>query len=152
MILADDVWGDDELPVGMRLEIFDEDFFIGRPRRAGYEHLPLAFLDELLDDGQLAGLLLDLQDAVEAGVARDADVGQPDGGQQLAALLVLHEEVGEALQDAAILTSIPSEEHLSVAEDARHAVGGHAAMLQDVEVVVPELILDEEGHLGPYEP
>ena len=59
--------------------------------------------------------------------------------------------MGEAVEHAAILPTIPAEEDLPLAEDAAHAIDGHAPVFQDVQVVVPELVLDEEGHLGPYD-
>ena len=110
----------------------------------------MGLVGEALYDGQLLGLLLDLQHAVEAGIASHGDVGQTNLGQKRLAQLVLHIEVGEAFQHSSILVSVPAEEHLVFAEDARHAIDRHVAMLQDMQVVVPELVLDEESHLRAY--
>ena len=52
----------------------------------------------------------------------------------------------KAVQHATILTAIPLEEHLIGTEDARHAIDRHATMLQDMQVIIPELILDKESH------
>jgi len=89
-----------------------------------------------------------VEDAVEAGVADDGDVGDADLRQQLAALVVLHVEMGEAPEHVGILTTVPAEEDLVGSEDAGDAIDGDAAMAQDVQVVVPELVLDEERHDG----
>ena len=66
--------------------------------------------------------------------------------QQLSALLVLYEELSNAMQHLAILLAVPAEEYLILTEYARHAIYWHSTMLQNVEVVVPELLLDEERH------
>ena len=99
---------------------------------------------------QLLGGIANLEHAVEAGVADDVDLSDAELCEELAALLVLNEKTREALQYARVLAPIPAEEHLLGAEDAADAVDGHLAMLQDVQVVVPELILDEECHDGPH--
>ena len=66
--------------------------------------------------------------------------------QQLSALLVLYEELSNATQHLAILLAVPAEEYLILTEYARHAIYWHSTMLQNVEVVVPELVLNEECH------
>ena len=106
----------------------------------------VGILDEGFHQGQLFAGLLDLQHSVEACVAHHFYVLDAQRSEQQLALLVLHEEGGEARQHLGIVAAVPLEEHLVLAEDARHAVGGHATVLQHVEVVVPEFILDEEGH------
>ena len=58
--------------------------------------------------------------------------------------------MGEAVEHAAILPSVPAEEHLVGPEDGADAVGGYASVFEYVQVVVPELVLDEERHLGTY--
>ena len=102
--------------------------------------------NKLLHNRQLLGCLLDLQDTVEAGVAHHRHIGDADLRQQLLRYLVLHEEMGEAVEHTAILTAIPLEEHLIGTEDARHTIHGHPTVLEDMQVVVPELVLDEERH------
>ena len=145
MVLADHVRGYDEFPVAVAVEVRYEDFLIGLPRASGTEHAARIGA-EGLHDGQLLAGLLDLQHAVEAGVAHHPHVLDAQGAKQQLALLVLHKEGGEARQHLGIAPSVPLEEHLVPAEDARHAVGGHTAVLQHMQVVVPELILDEERH------
>ena len=88
--------------------------------------------------------------AVEAGVACDIDVVDADGGEELFALLVLHEEVGEALEHMSVGSAVPAEEDLVGTEDAADAIDRHATMAQDVNIVVPELVFDEECHGGAH--
>ena len=52
----------------------------------------------------------------------------------------------KALQHRGILTAIPLEEHLIRAENARHTIDRHMTVFQNMQVVIPELVLDEEGH------
>ena len=130
----------------MLVEPRDEYLFIGLPRRARNEALGIAL--ELLYERQLPSRLFNLQHAVETGVAHHGHVMDANGVQQFTADVVLHIEPGEALQHVGILTTIPAEEHLSGTEDAADAVDGNAPVLQDVQVVVPELVLDEERHHG----
>ena len=70
--------------------------------------------------------------------------------KQPLALLILYKEMGETVQHARIAAPVPFEEYLSGAEDARHAVERHVTVLEHVEVVGPELILDEDGHHGTH--
>ena len=122
----------------------NKNFFIGLPTATSNEALAIAL--ELLNDRQLLGGLLDLQHTVEAGIANDGDIIDAYRRQQLATHLVLYEEVGETLQHTTVLPTIPSEEHLTRTEDAADAVNGYTTMAQNMQVVVPELVLDEEGH------
>ena len=80
VILADDMGGNDQLPLRMLLKITDENIFIGGPRRTSNKHLG-SLADKLLYYRQLLRLLLNLQHAVEAGIAHhghlsDAYLGQ----------------------------------------------------------------------------
>ena len=45
-----------------------------------------------------------------------------------------------------VLATIPAEEHLTWTEDAADTIDGNATMAQDVQIVVPELVLNEERH------
>ena len=54
--------------------------------------------------------------------------------------------MGETVQHPAILATIPFEEHLVWTEDARHRIDRHPTMFQDMQIIIPELILDEESH------
>ena len=54
--------------------------------------------------------------------------------------------MGEAVEHTAILTAIPLEEHLIRTEDARYTIHGHSTVLENMHVVIPELVLDEESH------
>ena len=86
--------------------------------------------------------------AVETGVTDDRDVRDADSTQQFLADLVLYEEMGETLQHVTVLTSVPAEEYLSRTEDAADAIDGYTTVFQDMQVVIPELVLDEERHHG----
>ena len=56
--------------------------------------------------------------------------------------------MGKAVEHTTILTSVPTEEDLVRTENAGHAIDGYAAVFQDMQVVIPELVLDEERHHG----
>ena len=144
MILADDMRGDDQLPFWMLVEILNEDLLVRRPRRTGDKHFRTLLTNKLFHDGQLLCGLLNLEHTVEARVANHRHTVDAYASQQLLALFVLHEEVREAVQHPSVLTTVPLEEHLIRTEDARHAIHRHTSMLEDMEIVVPELILDEE--------
>ena len=150
MVFGDDMGCYDKLPLRVLVEIANEDILIGRPRRTSYKHL-MAF-GKLLDNRQLLRLLLNLEHTVEAGVTRYRDIRDANFGQQLAADLVLHKEMGEAVEHTAILAAIPLEEHLVGTEDTADAIDRHVPVLQNVQVVIPELVLDEERHHGTDSP
>ena len=105
---------------------------------------------ELFYYRQLFAGLLDLKNAVETRVSDNINIGNSQLSQQCFALHVLHKEMCEAFQYAAILPAIPLEKYLIGTENAAYAVGGNTTMLQDMEVVVPEFIFDEESHHGFY--
>ena len=141
--------GNDEFPFGMPVEETDEDVLVGRPTAASHKHLVL--LTESLDKRQMLGLLLDLQHTVKTGVARDVHIGDAQLRQQLAAGFILHEETSETPEHITVTAAIPAEEHLVGAEDAAHAIHWHSAAFQDVQIVPPELIFDEEGPAGMHQ-
>ena len=149
VLLANDVWCDDELPLRMLVEIADENIFVRRPATACDKDFGRV-TNEGLYDRQLLRLLLYLKHTVEARIASNSNAADANLSQQLAALLVLHEEVGEAVEHTAVLASVPAEEDLIRTEDTRHTVDRHVAVLEDVEVVIPELVLDEERHHRTY--
>ena len=150
MVFAYHMRGDDDAPVLVIVEIADEDILVWRPAASGNEHL--IALGEGIHDRHLllACALLYLQHAVEARVAGNLHIRYAECGEQFTALLVLHEEPGDAVQHAAIAVAIPAEEHLLRAEDAAHAVYGDVVFLHVCHIVPPELILDEERHLRVY--
>ena len=94
----------------------------------------------------MLGSLFNLQHTVEAGIAHHGSIGDTNLGQEFLADLVLHKEMSEAIKHATILAAIPLKEHLLGTEDARHAIDRYTTMLQDVQVVVPELVFDKESH------
>ncbi len=95
-------------------------------------------------------MFLYLKYAVEACVAGDGHVVDAYTSEQLLALLVLYVEVGEAVQYFRVAPPVPLEEYLVVPEYAAHAVHRYFAVLQYVQIVVPELVFDEESHHRPY--
>ena len=103
----------------------------------------MRFLGELLHDGQLLRGLLDLEHTVETRITHHGDILDTDLQKQLFREFVLYEEMREAVQNATILSTIPLEEHLILTEDARHAIHRHIPVLQDMQVVIPELVFDE---------
>ena len=54
--------------------------------------------------------------------------------------------MSEAIKHTAVLTTVPLKEHLIRTEDTRHTIDRYTTMLQDVQVVVPELVFDKESH------
>ena len=151
MLLGDNMGSDDKFPFRMGIEEADEDVLVGRPTAAGHEHLR-GIAHEGLYQRQPLGGLLDGEHTVETGIAHYVHRVDMDGTEQLAALLVLHEETGDAAQDIAIAHAIPLEKHLARAENAAHAISGHTLLAQEVEVIIPKLVLNEERHDGTSQP
>ena len=100
--------------------------------------------EERLDHRYLSRLLGNCRHAVETRIARDVHVIDADGCQQFARLLVLYEEMREALEHVAVLSSVPLEEDLIRSEYRAYAIYRYATMSEDMEVVIPEFILYEE--------
>ena len=138
---------DDELHLRMTVEVRDEQVLIGRPGAACHQRALIAAL-EAFHQGQFLGLSADVQHPVEAGVTDNRRMGHANAPQQPYGLLVLHEQVGEAFQHLFIITSVPTEEHLSRTEDGRHAVRRDLTAPQLAQIILPELVLDEERHAG----
>ena len=153
MILANHMRSDDEFPIFVFIKVLDEDFLIRGPRGTCDKDMGRIFR-EGFNHRQLLGSLLDLEHTIEARIAHNRNIVDSNLSQQFFTYFILHKEMGEAIQHWSVLTSIPLEEHLIRAEDAGHAIDGHMTMLQDVQVVVPELVLDEKCHHrtnGPQE-
>ena len=66
--------------------------------------------------------------------------------QQRFADLVLHKEMRETVQYTTILPTVPLEEHLFRTEDARYTIHRNMSVFQDMQIVIPELVLNEESH------
>ena len=79
----------------------------------------------------MLGCLLYLENTVETGIAYHNHSRDADTFEQSLALFVLYEETGKALQHSSIVSAIPFEEHLILAEDTAHAISRNVAMLQD---------------------
>lgn len=85
-------------------------------------------VDKRFNDGDVLALTGYGGYAVEAGVASDIDIGDAYVGEELTALLILYEEVGEALEDMGVGPAVPTEEDLVGTEDAADAIYGDATM------------------------
>lgn len=133
----------------MSVEVVDENFFIRRPAATCNKYFVVLF--ESLYDGQSFGLFLYLKHTVKACVSGNGCLIDADAGQQVFALLILHEEVSDATKNFVIGLSIPFKEDLIRSEDRTDTVNGDAAKPKDIQVVVPEFILDEESHGWLYE-
>jgi hypothetical protein len=99
----------------------------------------------------LLGSLLYLENTVETGISYHIYSRDADTFEQSLTLFVLYEETGKALQHSSIVSAVPFEEHLILAEDTAHAISRNVAMLQDMKEIRPELILDEESHHRTYQ-
>ena len=53
--------------------------------------------------------------------------------------------MGETLQHTPILPAIPTEEYLILTKYAADAKNRNMTVLQDVQIIIPKLILDEES-------
>lgn len=137
------------LDLGVLAQPGEVDVLVGGPGAAGDED-GLVAGGEAFEDGHGAPGVEDVGDTVEAGVAAHAHAVHADAGKQAAAVVVLHHQACEAVQQSAVPLAAPAEEDLSGAEDAGDEEGGHAAPLQAEQVVAPELVLDEDGGHGLY--
>ena len=125
-----------------------QQLLVGRPGAAGHQNRAVVALQEALRHGVGLGGLGDLVHAVESGVAGEGGIDAVTG-EQLEALLVLHEDVAVAEPDLfQEPTAMGSEEVLLRAEDGGEEVGGDLAAAELAEVVVPEFVFDEEGRHG----
>ena len=146
--LVDLVRSEDELQLGVRVEIGDQQRLVFWPRAAGNQHRAGVTLSKGGNDGERPRGMADVDHAIEAGVACDGDVRQTDAGEELARGLVLHKEVIETTERVAIRSADGSEEELAWTENAGYKVGGDASAPQLVERVQPKLVLDKKGEGG----
>ena len=146
--LVDLVRSEDELQLGVRVEIGDQQRLVFWPRTAGNQHRSGVAFSEGGNDGERTGGAADVDHAIEAGVARDGDIRQTDASEELARGLVLHKEVIKTAERIAIRSADGTEEELAGAENAGHKVGGDASAPQLIERVQPKLVLDKEGEGG----
>ena len=146
--LVDLVRSEDELQVGVDVEIGDQQRLVFWPRATSNQHRSGVAFSEGGNDGERPRGMADVDHAIEAGVARDGDVRQTDAGEELARGLVLHKEVIETAERIAIRSADGAEEELTGTENAGHKVGGDASAPQLIERVQPKLVLDKEGEGG----
>ena len=146
--LVDLVRSEDELQVGVGVEIGDQQCLVFWPRATSNQHRSGVAFSEGGNDGERTGDAADVDHAIEAGVARNGDVRQTDASEELARGLILHKEVIETAERVAIRSADGAEEELAGAENAGHKVGGDASAPQLVERVQPKLVLDKEGEGG----
>ena len=157
MVLADDMGRNNEFPILMLIEILDKNLFIRRPTASGHKYLGRLFtflrpFYEVLHYRELLGGIPDLDNPVETRVTHHRYARNTDLRQQFLADLILHEEMREAVQHTSVLTTIPLEKDLIRTENARHTIDRHIPMFQDMEIIIPELILDKEGHHRTHQP
>ena len=147
MLLAHDMRCHDEAQFGMSVEIGYDESLVGWPCAATHEDMILTLGGPLFQSGEWTSLLLDIHNAVEAGVASHGDflLGNAYACEQATALFVLHIEVGDEGETLAIAEVETVEEYLTGTEDAADAIYGHLLLVKAVEVVIPELVLDEIG-------
>ena len=146
--LVDLVRSEDELQVGVGVEIGDQQRLVFWPRATGNQHRTGVAFSEGGNDGERPRGMADVDHAIEAGVARNGDVRQTDAGEELARSLVLHKEVIETAERIAIRSADGAEEELAGAKNAGHKVGGDASTPQLIERVQPKLVLDKKGEGG----
>ena len=146
--LVDLVRSEDELQVGVGVEIGDQQCLVFWPRATSNQHRSGVAFSEGGNDGERTGGAADVDHAIEAGVARDGDVRQTDASEELARGLVLHKKAIETAKCIAIRSADGSEEELAGAENAGHKVGRDASAPQLIERVQPKLVLDKEGEGG----
>ena len=128
--LVDLVRSEDELQVGVGVEIGDQQRLVFGPRATSNQHRTGVAFSEGGNDGKWPRGMADVDHAIEARVARDGDVRQTDAGEELARDLVLHKEVIETAERVAIRSSDGAEEELTGAENAGHKVGGDASVME----------------------
>ena len=146
--LVDLVRSEDELQVGVGVEIGDQQRLVFWPRATSNQHRSGVAFSEGGNDGERTGGAADVDHAIEAGVARDGDIRQTDASEELARGLVLHKEVIKTAECIAIRSADGTEEELAGTENAGHKVGGDAPAPKLVERVQPKLVLDKEGEGG----
>ena len=92
-----------------------------------------------------------MQYPIETSISRYRDSCYAYFLQQLATGFVLHIEMRKTTQHPRIATGIPSEEYLLRTEDTGHAVNRDISVLQNMQVIIPKLVLDEERHHRTYQ-
>ena len=131
----------------MAVEIVDEDVLVGRPGASCHQHAVVG--GKGFYHRQRTCGIVNVNHTVKAGVADDGYIlFHPDAGKEAARNLVLHEKVCDAAQATGVVAAVPAEEHLVGAEDAAHAVDGDVAAVEHIDVVAPELVLNQHKHFG----
>lgn len=110
------MWSNDELHLGMRVEVRDDDILIRLPR-ATHNQCELVATSHSCYLRKFLGLRLDLQHAVETCVATHRNVIYTNAVQLLTRLIVLNVEVGEAAKHLAEHSAPWLEERLIGPED-----------------------------------
>ena len=78
------VRSEDELQVGVSVEIGDQQRLVFGPRATGNQHRAGVAFSKGGNDGEWPRGMADVDHTIEAGVARDGDVRQTDAGEELA--------------------------------------------------------------------
>ena len=141
----------DNLPIRVLIQPRDKNLLVRLPRGTSDKDFRLGcvrgwLLTETLHNRQLLRSCLNLQDAVETSIAYYLNILDAYLGQQFFTHLILYIETGKAFQHMTILTTIPAEEYLSWTENTADTIDRNATMTQNMQIVIPELVLDEECH------
>ena len=94
----------------MRVEIVDQQRFIGSPRTAGDNYFPTA--GKGFCNRKRFGFVHNVDNAGKTRVADNADAMNANRLQQLLRLGVLYKKVGKALQNPSVAKSIAAEKNL----------------------------------------
>ena len=154
MFRAHNVGSEDKVQGRVGVEVGNDDVFVRSPRTSCHESevrgVDLLFslsgtLCEAFNERQGFGGILDVDDAVEAGVADNCGLFYADVRQKFDAFIVLDEEMSDFPKGVCGVFSPPFEEILSFSEDARYTVQWNFVVMKPVNIVAPELIFDENG-------
>ena len=136
----------DELHIRIGVHERQKNLLVGPPRRSGHEKTTAA--TKAFDRLHPLRRCGDLSHTVEARIARDDHVVEPDLGEQPFRFDVLHEQRVEGLQRLPPHGAVGTEEDRIAAENRRNDIRPHLAAPQFGEQVDPEFVFDENGDLG----
>ncbi len=149
MVLVDDVRSYNQLHLRMLVEVFDKQILVRLPGASCHESHRVVL--EKLHQRQMFSFLTNLQHTVKTGIAHHRDTTDAYFRQIAFGAFILHKQVVEVTQHMSVGTAIPLEEYLSAAENGGNAVHRNTALVQFVQIVLPELVLDEECHTGIHD-
>ena len=146
VVLVDDMRGDNQLHFRMLVEVLDKQVLVRLPGTS--RHKGHGVVLEQFHQRQFLRFLTDLQHTVETGITHHRHAVDAYLRQITLGALILHKQMVEIAQHMPISAAIPLEEHLPTAENGRDAIGRDAALVQLVQIVLPEFIFYEKRHAG----